>query len=145
MRSWAPGSGSFVSLANGGNGQAETAWQLSGRPPESGSVGPAADIAPGWVSAVRCGLPHLSVSPRAGRGRREVLWVRGKRGPSCRWAQGAGKTPPPPSDLIQPWISIARGRKAWVCLQLSGRPGRRAPDSTAPWDATPGPISGSWP
>lgn len=95
MRSWAPGSGSFVSLAKGGNGQAETAWQLSGRPPESGSVGPAADIAPGCVSAVRCGLPHLSVSPRAGRGRREVLWVRGKRGPSCRGAQGAGKPPLP--------------------------------------------------
>lgn len=95
MRSWAPGSGSFVSLAKGGNGQAETAWQLSERPPESGSVGPAADIVPGWVSAVRCGLPHLSVSPRSGRGRGEVLWVRGKRGPSCLGAQGAGKTPPP--------------------------------------------------
>lgn len=95
MSSWAPGSGSFVSLAKGGNGQARTAWQLSGRPSESGSVCPAADLAPGSVSAVRCGLPHLSVSPWAGRGRGEVLRVRGKRGPSCRRAQGAGKTPPP--------------------------------------------------
>lgn len=92
MRSWARGSGSFVSLAKGGNGQSGTVWQLSGRPSESGSVGPAADIAPGWVSAVRCGLPHLSVSPWAGRGRGEVLWVRGKRGPSCGGAQDDGKT-----------------------------------------------------
>lgn len=82
MSSWARGSGSFVSLAKGGNGQARTAWQLSERPPETGSVGPAADIAPGSVSAVRCGLPHLSVGSWAGRGRGEVLRVRGKRGPS---------------------------------------------------------------
>lgn len=95
MSSWALGSGSFVSLAKGGNGQARTAWQLSGRPSESGSVCPAADLAPGSVSAVRCGLPHLSVSPCAGRGRGEVLRVRGKRGPSCRGAQDAGKTPAP--------------------------------------------------
>lgn len=83
MRAWAPGSGSFVSLAKGGNGQAGTVWQLSGRPSESGSIGPAADIAPGSVSDVRCGLPHLSVSPWAGWAGGEVLWVRGKRGPSC--------------------------------------------------------------
>lgn len=145
MSSWALGSGSFVSLAKGGNGQARTAWQLSGRPSESGSVCPAADLAPGSVSAVRCGLPHLSVSPCAGRGRGEVLRVRGKRGPSCRGAQGAGKTPRPAPDLFQLWISIARGQKAWVCRQLFRRLGRRAPDFTAPWDATPGPVSGSWP
>jgi hypothetical protein len=144
MRSWARGSSSFVSLAKGGNGQARTAWQLSGRPPESGSVGPAADIAPGTVSAVRCGLPHLSVSPWAGRGRGEVLRVRGKRGPSCRGAQGAGKEPPRLTSFNLGFLlpEVRRPGSAGSC------PVARAGVhliSTAPWDATPGPVSGSWP
>lgn len=85
-------SSSSVSFAKGGNGQAATAWQLSGRP-ESGSVGPAADIALGSVSALRSGLPHSPGSLQAGRGRGEVRWVRGKGGSGCRGAQGAGRTP----------------------------------------------------
>lgn len=92
MRMRARGSGSSVSFAKGGNGQAATAWQLSGRP-ESGSVGPAADIVPGSVSALRSGLPHSPGSFQAGRGRGEVRWVRGKGGSGCRGAQGAGRTP----------------------------------------------------
>lgn len=144
MSSWARGSGSFVSLAKGGNGQARTAWQLSGRPPETGSVGPAADIALGSVSAVRCGLPHLSVSSWAGRGRGEVLRVRGKRGPSCRGAQGSGKDPPRLTSFNLGFLlpEVRRPGSAGSC------PAARAGVHLIPphlGTATPGPVSGSWP
>lgn len=140
MRMQARGSGSSVSFAKGGNGQAATAWQLSGRP-ESGSVGPAADTAPGSVSALHSGLPHSPGSIQAGRGRGEVRWVRGKEGPGCRAAQGAGRT------LVRPPLTLGFYCPRAKGLGLPAPVGspRRAPDFTALWDATPGPVSGSWP
>lgn len=125
MRVQVQDSGSSVSFAKRGNGQAGTVWQLSGRPSESGSVSPAADVAPDSVSALCSGLPHSLGSPQDGRGRGEVRWVRGKRGAGCRGAQGAGKTPVCPLTNL----GLCCPRVKGLGLPAAVGPPRLAPDS----------------
>lgn len=104
MRSWAPGSGSFVSLAKGGNGQAGPFGSCQGvLLSQDRSVLPQtlrrARFPPSAADFLIC--PSALGREGAGRGTLGA-WEKGTQLP-----RGSGRRKDLQSDLIQPWISIA--------------------------------------
>lgn len=119
---------------NGGNGQARTVWQLSGRPSESESDNPAADIAFDSVSALRSRLPHSPCCERqGGPGDRERCgWVREEGVPGAYRAGRQERIPRSPTAPRPLTFDLCYPREEGPeCPQPYAR-SRRAPDSTAP-------------
>lgn len=116
---------------NRGNGQTGTVWQLSGRPTDSESDNPAADIELRSVSALRYRLPYLPVCDRQGEegDRARCGWVHREEGPGGDPGSRKERLAFPPLTLIL--LTYPRERQAREGPQPSPR-SRRAPDSTAP-------------
>lgn len=125
-------------FGNGGNGQAGTAWQLSGRPESVGqSCGrPCTRLVSALLPLPRS--PGCRRRPRRGPGEVRVgAWGRGPGGDGS-----VGQERPPPHPRSSPHPDSLLGRKsrnagcrraAWAC----------APDSTAPGAAPPGRGAGA--
>lgn len=106
-----------VRFRNGGSGQAGTVWQLSGRPPESESDSPAADIALGSISALGSRLPHSPGCDRlgGGGGPGEVRPGAWERDPAGILARGREDFPLPHRSASFDF---------WPLLPGRGRPGK---------------------
>lgn len=87
---------------NRGNGQTGTVWQLSGRPTDSESDNPAADIELRSVSALRYRLPYLPVCDRQGEegDRARCGWVHREEGPGGDPGSRKERLAFPPLTLI---------------------------------------------
>ena len=109
---------------HGGNGQAGTVWQLSGRPPESDSDCPAVDIALGSVSALRSRLPHSPGCDRSGGGGGPGEVRAGAWAPRICGGRTRQERLPPSSTAPQPLTSDFRypgeegpGMPAAICAR----------------------------
>lgn len=121
---------------NGGNGQAGTVWQLSGRPPESESDNLLQTLHPAqFPPSAPDFLIRWAASGRAREGTERCGGVRGEGGP--RGDRAAGQDRRPRSPTTPPPLTCAFFPGEEGPQRSAGA--RRAPDSAAPGGVRPGP------